>query len=421
MTIWILALILFGILGSLGRQVGAIRMGISLIGVTVGVFAAGPLAPFFRTLLELATVKDQITLLALGAPVAFLTVLVIFNSIAAAVYQQVSRYYKYRVDDDIRLQWERMDGQLGLCVGLVAAVGYLVAASAYVYHVGNITKQFESPGENPFSLKLVNKMRDDLSSTKFDRVAAGIGKVSPELTQTADLLGLLYNNNELQTRLPDYPLFTSLTENSELRNLFTGQPFAAMLPAKTNVSLILNDPTTEQVMNHAEIKRVLKELDKPDLVKFLKTGRSEIFSKEPLLGKWQLDIASTVKHFARANPKATVVDHNRLRGILRYRMADYLLVATPDSKVFVKGTQKPLPAFPVLLTQRFAFTGQPPAMPTNQPPTILSGTWKKAADKYQVVVRVDKTDLPPADAGFVENGKLAAGIGGNVLVFDRIE
>ena len=418
MTIWILAVFLFVIVGALGRQVGALRMSISLVGVIVALFVAAPLSPFFRKALEFGT-KSPITVWSLAAPLAFLAVMLVFNSIAVAVYLKIGNYYKYRAKDDIRIRWERMDSQLGLCVGIVAAVVYLIAGSAYVYHVGYVTKQVESPGDNPFWLGMANKMRDDLSSTKFDRVAAAVTTASPAFTQTADLIGLLYHNKELQARLPDYPLFMSLAENGELQNSFTNETYSVLLPARTNVSVFLKNPTTETIMNHPEIQRVIKEVDLADLISFLKTGRSEKYAKEPMVGRWQLDINSTVKQYARADPKLTVPNQNRLRGMLRFRMGDYLLVTTPDEKVYVKGTQKPLPGFGALLTQLFQVPPAPPA-PTNQPPTLFTGSWKKEGDKYQITIQTEQGEKT-ADANFVENGKLSAGVGPNTLVFYRID
>ncbi|MFM8470659.1 MAG: hypothetical protein ACKODH_11960 [Limisphaerales bacterium] len=419
MTIWILAVLLFGIVGALGRQVGALRMSISLVGVTVALFVAGPLAPVFRKALEVATIKNPVTVWSLAAPLAFLAVVLVFNSIAVAVYLKIGNYYKYRAKDDIRIRWERMDGQLGLCVGIVAAVVYLIAGSAYVYHVGYVTKQVESPGDNPFWLGLANKMRDDLSSTKFDRVAAAVTTASPAFTQTADLVGLLYHNKELQARLPEYPLFMSLAENGKMQNAFTNAPFAGLLPAKTNVSLILKDPTTETLINHPEIQRVVKEVDLTDLLGYLKTGKSEKYAKEPMVGKWQLDVAATVKQYTRADPKVTVNNQNRLRGMLRLRMGDYLLITTPDEKVYLKGTQKPLSGFGTLLTQLFQVPPAPPAS-TNQPPTLYAGSWKKDGETYQVSIQTEQGEKT-AEATFMEGGKLATSVGPNTVVFSRID
>jgi hypothetical protein len=72
MTIWILALLLFAGVGALGRQIGGIRMGISLVGVLVALFAAGPLAPIVRSALGSVGVKNPILMWSLAAPLAFL-------------------------------------------------------------------------------------------------------------------------------------------------------------------------------------------------------------------------------------------------------------------------------------------------------------------------------------------------------------
>lgn len=273
MTIWILAVFLVVAVGALGRQVGGIRMGISLIGVVIALFVAGPLAPHLRTVLGAVGMKDPVILWSLAAPLAFLAVILMFNSFAVGTYIKVSGYYRFRAPDDVRMRWERIDAATGLSLGVIAAVVYLVAASAYVYHAGYITRQVESPTDNALWLKLVNKMRDDLTSTKFDRVAAGVGQASPAFFQTADLLGLLYHNPELQERLVEYPQFLSLAEDGTFQSVFTNETFKVLLPAKTNVALILKDPTFRPLLVNPEFQRNAQELDIPDLVAFLKTGK----------------------------------------------------------------------------------------------------------------------------------------------------
>ena len=241
MTIWILALLLFAGVGALGRQIGGIRMGISLVGVLVALFAAGPLAPIVRSALGSVGVKNPILMWSLAAPLAFLGIMMVFNSVAAAVYIKISGYFKFRAPDDVRMRWERIDSGLGLTAGLMAAVLYLLAASSYVFHVGYFTTQIESPTDNPIWLKLTNKMSSDLTSTGFDRVAVGVGQASPGFFQMADVAGLLYHNPDLQSRLPEYPLFMSLAEQADLQGMFTNATYAPLLPAKTNISLILKE------------------------------------------------------------------------------------------------------------------------------------------------------------------------------------
>lgn len=416
MTIWILAVLLFGIVGALGRQVGGIRMGISLLGVLVALFVAGPLAPHVRTVLNAVGMKDPITVWALAAPLAFLGVMMVFNSFAVGTYIKISGYYKFRAPDDVRMRWERIDAATGVSLGVLAGVVYLVAASAYVYHAGYITKQLESPTDNALWLKLVNKMRTDLSDTKFDRVAAGVGQASPKFFQTGDVLGLLYHNPELQERLTEYPQFLSLNEVGEFQSTFTNDTFKVLLPAKTNVAYLLKDPGFRPLLVHPEFQRNAQELDPADLLAFLKTGKSEKYAKEPLVGKWQVDINSTVRQFARANPKITANDQGRLRTLLRVAVADYTLLVTPDEKVFVKGRRDPI-AFAGLLSPGYRFAQLEENV---QVKTVTSGTWKKEGDKFQFTVQTPGGERT-ADASLVEGGKLAAPVGANTLVFARLD
>ncbi len=417
MTIWILAVLLFGIVGALGRQVGGIRMGISLAGVIVALFVAGPLAPLVRKALSAVGVASPITVWMLAAPLAFLAVMLVFNSIAMAVYLKLSGFYLHRAPDDVRMRWQRLDAGMGLSAGLLASVIYLIAASAYIYHLGYVTTQLESPNENPVWVKVVNKLREDLASTQFDRVAAGVTTASPELYQAADVLGLLYHNRELQARLPEYPLFMSLTEVPDLQTAFTNEAFAVLLPAKTNISFIMKDPAFEQILNHPEIQRVSKELDLADLLTYLKTGASPKYATEPFVGRWQLDIKGTVLQFARATPGTTALNQSRLSYLLRLRMSDYVILSTPDEKLFVKGKEKPIAAFGAMLANRFVVQPLPTTTPTNAPPTLFTGTWKKEGDKYQVSINTDQ-GAKTAEVSLLEGGKkLAVPMGNNTLVF----
>ena len=414
MTIWILAVLLFAGVGALGRQIGGIRMGISLLGVVVALLASGPLAPVVRSALGAVGIKNPILMWALAAPLAFLGIMMAFNSVAVAVYLKVSGYFKFRAPDDVRMRWERIDAGLGLSAGLLAAVFYLMAASSYLFHVGYFTTQVESPTDNPIWLKLVNKVSADLSGSGFDRVAVGVGQASPAFFQTADVVGLLYHNPELQDRLHEYPLFMSLAENADLQAILTNATFAPLLPAKTNVSLILKDPATPQLIAHGEIQRMMKEVDLADLANFLQTGTSEKYAKEPLVGKWQVDLRETMNAFRRANPKVSVVDANRLVVLMRIAISDYTLTATPDDKIYVKGKRDPL-SFVAMAIPRFAFPPLDPAAPIKN---VLTGSWKKEGDNYQFTLQSPAGEKT-ADAKLVGN-KITTQIGANSVVFARM-
>ena len=382
--------------------------------MVVALLASGPLAPVVRSALGAVGIKNPILMWALAAPLAFLGIMMAFNSVAVAVYLKVSGYFKFRAPDDVRMRWERIDAGLGLSAGLLAAVFYLMAASSYLFHVGYFTTQVESPTDNPIWLKLVNKVSGDLSGSGFDRVAVGVGQASPAFFQTADVVGLLYHNPELQDRLHEYPLFMSLAENADLQAILTNATFAPLLPAKTNVSLILKDPATPQLIAHGEIQRMMKEVDLADLANFLQTGTSEKYAKEPLVGKWQVDLRETMNAFRRANPKVSVVDANRLVVLMRIAISDYTLTATPDDKIYVKGKRDPL-SFVAMATPRFAFPPLDPAAPIKN---VLTGSWKKEGDNYQFTLQSPAGEKT-ADAKLVGN-KITTQIGANSVVFARM-
>ncbi len=418
MTIWILAVVILVIVGALGRQIGGIRMGISLIGALVALFVAGPLAPHIRSVLGLVTVKDPVQAWALAAPLAFLGVCLFFNSLAVGTYIKVSGYYKFRAPDDVRMRWERIDAALGLSLGMFAGAVYLIAACAYVFHVGYFTRQVESPTDNAIWLKLVNKMHSDLNASNFDRVAVGVGRASPKFFQSAEALGLVYHNPDLQERALEYPQFLSAAEQPEFQSVFKNDTFKVLLPAKTNATLLLQDPTFRPLLAHPEMQRHVGELDIADFLNFLRTGKSEKYSREkfPLVGRWQLDINATVRQYARANPKATANDQGRLRNLLRAAIPDYALTVTPDEKIFLKGRRDPV-AFAGLLMPGYRF---PQLDETAGIKTIASGSWKKEGEKHQFTFQFASGERT-ADANIVEGSKLAAVAGPNTLVFMRAD
>jgi hypothetical protein len=376
--------------------------------------AAGPLAPVVRSALGAVGIKNPILMWSLAAPLAFLGIMMAFNSVAVGIYIKVSGFYKFRAPDDVRMRWERIDAGLGLTAGLLAAVLYLMAASSYLFHVGYFTAQVESSDDNPIWLKLINKVHSDLAASSFDRVATGVGKASPEFFQMAEVTGLLYHNPDLQTRLTEYPLFMSLAENADLQGMFTNSTYAVLLPAKTNVSLILKDPTTQQIFAHGEIQRVAKEVELSDLLNFLQTGMSEKYAKEPLVGKWQIDLRETMLAFRRANPKVSAVDANRLAGLMRFAISDYTLTVTPDEKVFVKGKRDPL-AFAAMATPGFRFPTLDPEAPVK---SVATGSWKKEGDNYQFTLQTPAGERTAAAK--LSGTKIATQVGVNPVVFARM-
>src|SRR5690348_8159871 len=99
MTIWILALVLFGCLGYVGWTMGGIRAGFSLLGLIVAALLAFPLGKLFHSLLGVFGLKNPVLVWLLGPLVVFILILIIFKVGGYAVHHKVDVYYKYKAGD----------------------------------------------------------------------------------------------------------------------------------------------------------------------------------------------------------------------------------------------------------------------------------------------------------------------------------
>ena len=129
MTIWLLALVLMASLGALGFRQGALRVAFSLVGILLGVALAGPLGKLLRPGLAAVGIKNPVLLWLLAPLVVFVLFSIIFKIAALAVHQKVDVYYKYKAGDLRAKLWERLNHRLGLCLGLVNAMVYMVLIS----------------------------------------------------------------------------------------------------------------------------------------------------------------------------------------------------------------------------------------------------------------------------------------------------
>ena len=119
MTIWILALLLVLSLAALGYRQGAIRVGISLIGIFSGVLLAVPLGKPVVFLLKAFGMVNPMLLWLVPPVVAFILISAIFKGIALAVHHKVEMHYKYKAGDLKLSLWERLNHRVGLCLGVV--------------------------------------------------------------------------------------------------------------------------------------------------------------------------------------------------------------------------------------------------------------------------------------------------------------
>ncbi len=336
MTIWIMAVLLFALFGALGYAKGAIRMVFPLMGLALGTFLAVPLGPLVKPLVPLVGLKNPIWSILLPPVIVFFLIAIIFIVIGFIVHWKVNLYYKYRTDDYHRLAWERLNKRLGVSIGLIAGSAYTILLGLVIYILGYLTVQV-SAGENETGLaKNLNQARSDLHSSGLEKTVAAFDPTPENYYLASDILGLVYHNPLLHSRLSTYPPFLSLAERQQFQDIATDTEFQNMLATQTAVGQVIDHPKTQAILNDQEIVQQLQQTDLKDLLEYLKTGESPKFADMRILGRWQLEPYATLLQEKKRRSRVTTAEMKLLKQQLEF-VKSYTLVVTPDNNVKLKG------------------------------------------------------------------------------------
>src|SRR6266446_3297314 len=162
MTIWLLALLLLASLAGLGYRQGAIRVGISFVGILLGALLAPPLGHLLRPVLAALGLKNPVLLWVLGPFIVFVVISALAKVGALAVHQKVDVHYKYKAGELRLALWERLNQRAGLCLGLLNGTAYLVLISFIIYAFSHWTVQMSTSETDPMPVKLLNRLGQDM-------------------------------------------------------------------------------------------------------------------------------------------------------------------------------------------------------------------------------------------------------------------
>jgi len=397
MTIWILAIGLMAVFATLGFFKGAIRTSISLAGVLLGVALSVPMSSVVLPLMKPMGVQNPVWLTLVPPVVVFLIVYFSFIGISFFVHHKVSLFYKYKRDDVDRIRWERVNKYAGGLVGLLTGAIYFVLVCAVIYAAGYLTVQLSAEENNPASIKFINAVRQDMAGAGLDRAAAAMDPAPKMFYDAADVLGLLYHNPLLQSRLASYPYYLGLSQRTEFQELATDKEYNDLIFGKAPVTQIIDHPRTQGLLGNAEVMTFLTGTDIPDLKEYLKTGKSPKYDSEAILGVWSIDKTSILTQIRKAKPDIRAKELQTIRGALDM-IPPFSLAVTPDKKVFVRA-DAPAPAVeaaptpapdPVADRYRQFMQPQQPATPApvvQAPPPVIplitgEGTWTSDAGQY---------------------------------------
>ena len=336
MTIWIMAVLLFAMFGALGYAKGAIRMIFPLIGLALGVFLAVPLGPVVQPLVPLVGLKNPVWSILLPPVIVFFLIAILFIIVGFIVHWKVSLYYKYRTDDYHRLSWERLNRRLGASMGLVAGAAYAILLGLVIYILGYLTAQV-SAGDNETGLvKYLNQARADLSSSGLEKTVAAFDPTPEKYYLASDILGLVYHNRLLESRLAAYPPFLSLAERQEFQDVANDTEYQNLLATQAPVAQIIDNPKTQAILNNQEIVQQMQQADLKDLLEYLKTGESPKFAELKILGRWQLDPYATLLQAKKHRSRMTTAEMRLLKQELEFKKS-LTLIATPDNSIRLRG------------------------------------------------------------------------------------
>lgn len=336
MTIWLIAVVIFGVVGVTGYYQGAIRALVSLVGLFFALFLTMPLAPFLRPLVPKVGLVHPLWAIVVPPVVVFLLFVLIFGVIGYFVHRKVALHFKYATDDYTRIRWERLNHRLGACVGLAAGAIYLVLISLVIYIFGYPATEVTSD-DSPALQRYLSNARNDLHSSGLDRTLASLDPMPENYYLATDILGLLYHNfSMLQERLFDYPAFLALSERAEFKDIATDTDLQNLLQTSAPLINIINQPKILVIVNNSEIMDQLRKVDLKDLAQYLQSGKSAKYDEEKILGRWRMDPSATLVAVKRKNPDLPVSQMAQMKKLITIFMTRVSFMTTPDNEAIMK-------------------------------------------------------------------------------------
>jgi hypothetical protein len=253
-------------------------------------------------------------------------------------------------------------------------------------------------------VKLFNEAGHELQSTGMARVAAAIDPMPANYYKATDLAGLLYHNDLLEARLSRYPAFLSMAERPEFQDIANDKDFAELRQKQPPISEILNHPKLQPILNNPDELREIWTIltgNFDDILGFLKTGQSQKYADQKLVGHWDFNLNATLTSFQEAKPAATTQEMRVARQQLSLMFGKSTILATLDNQAFLKnvGVIKMVPATPGAGAPRGGMRGGrgggPPGAPAPAMTTTVElqptveGRWSEDAGDYKLNFSAD--------------------------------
>ncbi len=445
--IWLIAILLLAVFAGLGFLRGSIQMGISVLGLFVGLMLAQALAPLMLPIYTASGVTNLILLAVLPPITAFIVIGLIFMTIGIVVHIKVKKYFHFKTDEATQLMWKRLNQRAGAAFGLLAGVVYTIILGVGIYSTGYLTYQVATDSD-PGWLKFITDTRVAMDDNGLGKMAASLDPMPAKYYEVSDLLGLSHRNPLLENRYRNYPPFLKMSDRADIQEIAADTEFHGMLVQQASLAEIMKHPLGQKVMSNADLFDVLvNKTDLKDLRDFLENGESKVYDDEKILGRWELNGNALINYTKR---NTAGIKSRELRA-LKHLVDNYLdgssLIAYTDNSFAIEAKAAPEPEeeeepanngfgrddTAALQAQRYGLDprfrpnaggrggqqqGRPAPAPKKEEPSINiggEGEWKRTAPGRYVL------DLNGEDAKakFSKNRLLIEAQGMN-LVFSRV-
>jgi uncharacterized membrane protein required for colicin V production len=405
MSIWILVLGLMLSLAALGYRQGAIRVSFSLIGIIVSALLAGPLAKYAYPMLPHVGIHDPTVIWLVSPLVVFWVLMIPFKSVGFFVHRKVELYFKYKTDGVQLIRWLRLNSRLGIGLGLINGLVYLLLLSFIIFDLSYWTTQVATSDNEGAVIKLLNRLGHDSETTGYAEIARSLDPMPDSFFKYADFAGLLYQNPQLRDRLANYPMFISLTERDDFKQLGQNTEFQNGWKQGAPIMQLLRNEQLKSMWESPETVSLIWGIIQDnfdDLNTYLQTGQSPKYSSKQIIGRWAINTAATTSRLLETRPVISSREMRVLRAWVSQAYAKTAFVAGGDGQAFLKN-------LPHVKTR----VGQPPLTETNS----WTGKWKEEGTDYKLSLTSgsQKQSMPVQ----IEDDRLLIKDDKTTLVFER--
>ncbi len=395
MILWLIALAIVASVAVVGYYQGALRATFSFVGLLLAASLATPVGGLLAGLLPIFGVKNPVAIAFLSPAIAFILILAAFKLGAFTVHKKMDAWYKYKASDTQRLLFERMNSRVGIGLGLANGFIYVLVMCTLLYSLGYLTVQVASSENNSWSMRLVNRLNEDLASTGMTKSVAPFMPQSELYYDGADVVADIFHTPLLQRRLANYPPFLLVGENEEFKGLsdagFQGEWLKGSL---TFGDFVGHERIKPLIENQDVVTNVLGMLggNFKDLKVFLDTGKSPKYDEERILGNWKFDYQASVNAARRKKPNMGSADITRMKKTLASIFLKSTLIATVDHKIVIR-------------------------LPAAGSKATTKGGWKNADGKYTLTIKQGDQDIDVE--ALVDGNTIVFTKDGFVLVFEN--